>query len=244
MKFMSLICHPERSVSEVEGSKSSLSSWSRSKMSPWSAAIGTITLLLFLTACTDYVAEIDNQIKDFEIHLAQYGEQQVPVSSLDDVVDGNMPESSSSFKPTKAEECAKGLSKECLVGAWSMIGFANVGTGEILPNYDYQAAPGLLTFNEDGSFQFDLPTAAPADLRDVDCNPVFGNWSISGTSLSMHATVGGICLAKQRATFTPTIAADGANIKMTVGGLWLLESATDETSIKSYSSEVFTISAQ
>ena len=33
-------------------------------MSPWSAAIGTITLLLFLTACTDYVAEIDDQIKD------------------------------------------------------------------------------------------------------------------------------------------------------------------------------------
>ncbi len=153
-------------------------------------------------------------------------------------------ESSSSSKPTKAEECAKGLSKECLVGAWSMIGFANVGTGEILPNYDYQAAPGLLTFNEDGSFQFDLPTAAPAGLRDVDCNPIFGNWSISGTSLSMHATVGGLCLAKQSATFTPTIAADGANIKMTVGGLWLLENATDETSIKSYSSEVFTISAQ
>ena len=151
-------------------------------------------------------------------------------------------DSSSDPKPTKAQECANGLSSDCLVGSWNMIGLANSGTGEILPSYNY-TAPGKLTFNEDGSFQFDLPAAAPADLRTIDCNPVYGTWSVSGNTLAMEATVNGMCLAKKRTTVVPVITTNGAQIKMTTGSLWLLENATDEKSIKENSTEVYTISA-
>ena len=152
-------------------------------------------------------------------------------------------DSSSSASKSKAEECANGLSAECLQGSWNMLGFANNGTGEILPAYDYKAAPGKLTFNEDGTFQFDVPLSAPADLKAGDCNPVYGNWTISGTQLTLKGTINGMCLAHKSATFTPVIAAEGAEIKMSMGGLWLMENATDEVSIKSYAGEVYTISA-
>ena len=152
-------------------------------------------------------------------------------------------DSSSDPKPSKAEECANGLSSDCLVGSWNMIGLANSGTGEILPSYDYKSAPGMLTFNEDGSFQFDVPAAAPVDLRTIDCNPVYGTWTVSGNTLTMKSTVNGMCLAKKSTTVVPIITTNGAQIKMTMGGLWLLENATDEVSIKSNSTEVYTISA-
>ena len=151
-------------------------------------------------------------------------------------------DSSSDPKPTKAQECANGLSADCLVGSWNMIGLANSGTGEILPSYNY-TVPGMLTFNEDGSFQFDVPLAAPADLRTIDCNPVYGTWTVSGNTLTMKSTVNGMCLAKKSTTVVPIITTNGAQIKMTMGGLWLLENATDEVSIKSNSTEVYTISA-
>ena len=101
----------------------------------------------------------------------------------------------------------------------------------------------MLTFNEDGSFQFDVPAAAPVDLRTIDCNPVYGTWTVSGNTLTMKSTVNGMCLAKKSTTVVPIITTNGAQIKMTMGGLWLLENATDEVSIKSNSTEVYTISA-
>ena len=154
-------------------------------------------------------------------------------------------DSSSDPKPSKAEECANGLSSDCLVGSWNMIGLANSGTGEILPSYDYKSAPGMLTFSEDGSFQFDVPAAAPADLRTIDCNPVYGTWTVSGNTLTMKSTVNGMCLdTKQKSiTFVPIITTNGAQIKMTTGVLWFFFNATDEKSIKENSTEVYTISA-
>ena len=155
-------------------------------------------------------------------------------------------ESSSSSKPSKAEECANGLSAECLVGAWNMNGFANSGTGEMLPNFNYTAAPGKMTFNEDGTFQFDVPAGAPAGHRTEDCNPIYGNWSVAGTTLTMRATINEMCVDshKKKIDLVPKIVVDGVEVKMTYGSLWLLENATDEVSIKDNSTEVYTISAQ
>ena len=159
-------------------------------------------------------------------------------------------DSGTSSAKSKATECANGLSAECLQGTWSLIGIApistdpaNPGAGEIMANFNYSAAPGVMIFNEDGSFQFDVPQGAPEGLKTVDCNPVYGTWSVSEASLTLKGTTNSVCLGQKNITVTPLIKPEGAVIKMSLGALWLMENATDEVSLKSTSTEVFTISA-
>lgn len=159
-------------------------------------------------------------------------------------------DSSSGAKSSKAEDCAAGLSAECLEGSWNLVGLAlistdpaNPGAGDILTNYNYSAAPGVMTFNEDGSFQFDVPMSAPEDLRTVDCNPIYGDWSIAGASLTLNAKINNMCLGQKHITITPVIKQEGVSIKMSFGALWLMENAMDEVDLRASSTEVLTINA-
>ncbi|MBR5413631.1 MAG: hypothetical protein IK114_11425 [Fibrobacter sp.] len=159
-------------------------------------------------------------------------------------------DSGTSAAKSKATECANGLSAECLQGTWSLVGIApistdpaNPGAGEILTDYNYSAAPGVMTFNEDGTFQFDLPQGAPEGLKTVDCNPVYGTWTVSEANLTLKSTVNGMCLGQGSITVTPLIKPEGAVIKMSLGTLWLMENVTDQVDLKATTTEVFTISA-
>ena len=149
-------------------------------------------------------------------------------------------------KASKAEECSKGLTAECMVGSWSLIGLANAANNnEIIPNFDYTTGPGKLTFTEDGKFQFDLPSVnlnnSPL-LNPLDY-PVYGDWKIEAGVLKLHSM--STALFKQRVERMPIISVEATQVKMTFGPstLWLMENATDETSIKANGTEVYTISA-
>ena len=158
-------------------------------------------------------------------------------------------DSSSDPKPSKAEECASALATgvptaECLVGTWNMVGLANANlNNEVLPGFDYSAAPGKMVFTEDGKFEFDLPTAGISKLDPLDY-PVYGDWKIEGNVIKLHSM--STALHKTRTELTPSFTTDGAVIKMTFGPstLWLMENETDEQSIKANATEVYTISVQ
>ena len=155
-------------------------------------------------------------------------------------------ESSGSSEPTKAELCANGLSKECLIGSWDMVGFASNSTGEIFPNFDYTANPGKLIFKDvchiDGcEFEFDLPSAGLTRLNPLDY-PVYGRWTIEDKTLKLHSI--STALYKSNYETVPVVKVEGAVVKMMFGGLWLMENETDESNIKTYGAEVYTISAQ
>ena len=156
-------------------------------------------------------------------------------------------DSSSDPKPSKAEECSKGLTPECLVGSWSLVGIANAANNnEIIPNFDYAAGPGKLIFTDDGKFEFDLPTANLGNsplLNPLDY-PVYGDWKVEGNVVKLHSM--STALFKTRTEVAPVITMDAATVKMTFGAgtLWLMENATDEVSIKTNATEVYTISAQ
>ena len=156
-------------------------------------------------------------------------------------------DSSSDPKPSKAEECSKGLTAECLVGSWSLMGIANAANNnEIIPNFDYSTGPGKLIFTDDGKFEFDLPAVNLGNsplLNPLDY-PVYGDWSIEGNILKLHSM--STALFKTRVQVVPTITVDAATVNMNFGpgSLWLMENATDEVSIKTNATEVYTISAQ
>ena len=156
-------------------------------------------------------------------------------------------DSSSDPKPSKAEECSKGLTPECLVGSWSLVGIANAANNnEIIPNFDYAAGPGKLIFTDDGKFEFDLPSVNLGNSPRLDSRdyPVYGDWKVEGNVVKLHAI--STALKKARVEVAPIITVEATSVKMTFGpgSLWLMENATDETSIKANSTEVYTISAQ
>lgn len=151
----------------------------------------------------------------------------------------------SSSSPSKAEECANGLTAECIEGSWDlqgMVSLQDTTMSDINAFYNYTAAPGKLTFTEDGSFQFDLPVGSPTSAE-TDCNPVYGNWTVENGVLTMKSTVGNVCLISRNKTLTPVIKVEANVVKMRFNELWLLYNETDEESVRSYYAELFSISA-
>jgi hypothetical protein len=152
--------------------------------------------------------------------------------------------SSNPTKKAKSEECALRASAECLVGSWSLVGLANAtNENQIIPNFDYSTGPGKLTFTEDGKFEFDLPTVnlGSSPLLNPLDYPVYGDWKIEAGIIKLHSM--STALFKTRVERAAIITIDGAEVKMTFGpgSLWLMENATDETSIKANATEVYTI---
>lgn len=149
-------------------------------------------------------------------------------------------------KPTKGQECANGISAECLVGEWAMNGLANKVSGELSVSYNYTTAPGKLIFSEDGSYQFFAPATAPADVK--MCDGGYGTWSVADGSLTMRATVKTECVDMK--TFKnntyvskPQVAVKGATVEMVFDGLFYFLGGTDEAEIKTQYGESYSISA-
>lgn len=145
-------------------------------------------------------------------------------------------------KPTKAEECASGISTECLIGEWSANGLASRESGEMVAGFNYISAPGKLSFREDGTFAFIAPAGAPAAV--IDCPKVYGTWSLAGATLTMKGTVGNECLNSNTFSGTPKISLEGASVKMSMEPLYFLYNATDEATVRTLNAELYTISAQ
>lgn len=147
-------------------------------------------------------------------------------------------------KPTKAQECANGLSTECLVGEWAVNGFASKEDGSMHEKYNYTAAPGKMIFNADGSFQFDPPATAP--VRVTECKHVYGSWSVNGTTLSMKANVGNLCIETSSYNGSPKITVGATSVTMNLDKLFFMVNAPDddEGALKTSQVESYSISAQ
>ena len=134
--------------------------------------------------------------------------------------------------PTKAEQCAAGLSADCVLGTWSIQGptiqrtyDSNVFT-IIDPSHDFGASPATLRFYVDekqqtNKFEFKNSEASKA----VGCKPVkiYGTWDIVGTSLHLWAKTGNDCMAVNEATIPVDVSVVGGQVTMTLKQIFFME---------------------
>lgn len=161
--------------------------------------------------------------------------------------------------PTKAELCANGINRECLLGTWTLDGVKSIQLGTYAEGFDFSAAPGSLEFYVDvekkgngtkiktDMFKFSWPAASP-NAAQADCNPVYGTWTVSGNTLSLNSTINNMCFKPARVTVEPTLTNNGARIEMQFGRVWLnANQISTQLGIKEESqafyTEVFSIGA-
>lgn len=150
--------------------------------------------------------------------------------------------SSTEAKPTKGEECATGLSTECLIGEWHVNGLANQTDGSMHATYNYTLTPGSLTFMEDGTFKYVVPASTPAG---ANCGEnTYGNWSVSGGTLTMKTTIGDLCMASKSFSGSPVVIVNETTVKMNLNAMYFLANISDDKNDVAGYTEVFSISAQ
>lgn len=161
--------------------------------------------------------------------------------------------------PTKAELCAAGVNRDCLMGTWNFNGVISKDTKEYKDGLNFSAAPGSLQFYVDKEkkpsgtvvktdmFKLSL---SPNDMNygNPDCNPIEGMFYVEGTDVRLATTRGTLCTGKKTVSFTPTLTNDGANIIMDFGRVWLTANqVTTSLGIKEESlnfyTEVYSIGA-
>lgn len=153
--------------------------------------------------------------------------------------------------PTRAELCANGISEECLIGVWNLNGASeavDLGDGPTLvinSNHDFTSAPATLEFykTDDGSnqFKFTLSPLAQASCKD---GPVFGEWTVTGLSLSLKTKIGNTCMSPKSWSGIPGIRLNGAVYELDIAGIFFLNSEMENADLaeKERTHEVFTIS--
>lgn len=146
-------------------------------------------------------------------------------------------ESTTTPPPSKAEQCAAGLSTDCLMGTWSINGptlaksvtseFGTDITYVLDPSHDLSASPATLKFYVDpekktNSFEFTNSSLSKADCKTAT-GKTYGIWDIVGTSLHLYARIGNDCMATSDATIPVTIATEGGIVKLTFQSIFFME---------------------
>ena len=161
--------------------------------------------------------------------------------------------------PTKAELCAGGISRDCLMGVWNFEGVKVKETKAFALGLDFSSAPGSLECYENvekkstgtkvKTDMFRL-TLAPGDVNytNPDCNPVEGMFLVEGTTVKLSFTRNNVCIGKKNLSFEPTITNDGAKINMDVGRVWLMGNQVTQSlgiaeASLDYYTEAYSISA-
>ena len=107
-----------------------------------------------------------------------------------------------------ADICADGLSEDCLIGTWTLKSISQKG-GEVIT--DFSAAPGTMTFQDDGIYRYSRSSAGSCQGIDK------GEWSISedGKTLTFYENKDGDCIEfmKHYAT-TPSIEVSGNTVTL------------------------------
>lgn len=127
---------------------------------------------------------------------------------------------SSTTPPSKAEQCAVGLTTDCLMGTWSINGptvvriTGNDSVYVIHPNHDFTTSPATLKFYVDekqtNRFEF-----ANSPLSKTQCSPkTYGKWDVVGNAIHLYANIGNECMAKNDITIMPIIKAEGLKVTM------------------------------
>lgn len=134
-------------------------------------------------------------------------------------------------EPTMTEKCSKGLSKDCLVGTWTLSSISNVESGSIIAPY----STGSLEIKGNGEFTYTIPSEGK--MAGEGCGGVenYGTWTIddAAKTVTFKASVGD-CLYGS-ATLTPTITATDLNLN----GMYFLRGELDDATTASVSSEVY-----
>jgi hypothetical protein len=157
-------------------------------------------------------------------------------------------DSSNNAKSSKVEDCAAGLTKECLEGEWSFIGISNLldTAGAIRPDYNFSNAPGRLILKSTtpaDSFEFHLP-AASMNAGQIDCTPLYGTWNVAQNTLTMELgkmTMGCLQYGERSMTFNPTLKIKGNTVELSLQKLWFMKTEFDDEETKMGSAEVFSI---
>jgi len=152
--------------------------------------------------------------------------------------------------PSKAEQCAAGLSADCIMGTWSINGptvTRTVGTDVVYliePSHDLSASPATLKFYVDEKQANKFHFANSPVSKAGDCTPtnIYGNWNTVGTSIHLYANIGNDCMAVNDATVPVEIAVTGSEVKMTLKQIFFMEPEMKQADKidKDNTTEVFT----
>lgn len=122
-------------------------------------------------------------------------------------------------EPSTTEKCAKGLSKDCLVGTWNLKTIQSL-TEPVEVFIDFGLTPSTLEFTKDGKFSYVITTnTAISAMAGRGCagEKAFGTWEIVGSSLKLNITQSR-CSEPDEGTYTvvPEINATELNLKTLV----------------------------
>lgn len=156
--------------------------------------------------------------------------------------------------PSKAQQCAAGLSAECLMGTWSINGptltktvVSDMGSDIVYvtdPSHDLSASPATLRFYVDEKQANKFHFANSPLSKAGDCKPtnIYGNWNIVGTSLHLYANIGNDCMAENDATIPTTIKVEGNVVKFTLQSIFFMEPEMKSSDLveKQTATEIYT----
>ena len=132
--------------------------------------------------------------------------------------------------PSKANQCAAGLSNDCVMGTWSINGptvMKNYGDdvySAIDPSHNFEGSPATLRFYVDekqaNKFHF---TNSPLSRSSCPVTNIYGDWNIVGSSIYLYANIGNDCMAVKEATIPVEISTAGGNVTMTLKQMFFME---------------------
>jgi len=138
--------------------------------------------------------------------------------------------------PSKANQCAAGLSAECVMGTWSLNGPTvqiNYGADVITtidPSHNFEGSPATLRFFVDekqaNKFHFANSTLSKSSCKFTN---IYGNWNIVGSSIHLYANIGNDCMAVNEATIPVEISTAGGNVTMTFKQIFFMEPEIKES---------------
>ena len=152
--------------------------------------------------------------------------------------------------PSKAQQCASGLSADCLLGTWSVddpIIPTPVGTDTVYlvdQSHNLSASPATLKFYVDDkkANKFEYTESSLAKGCKSPTGKMYGNWSITGNSLYLYANIGSECMAQNSTTIVPEITIDVDKVYMKFGSVFFMgpELDGDDAVKKTIAAEKYT----
>lgn len=142
-----------------------------------------------------------------------------------------------STPPSKAEQCATGLSSDCLLGTWSsngpivpqVIGADTVDL--VAPNPDFSTSPATLKFYIDekkaNKFEF-INSPLTKAICQNGTGKIYGDWQIVGNSLHLKANIGNMCLQpSEDQTIETVVQIEGAAVTLKLKHLFFMSPELD-----------------
>ncbi|MBR2197068.1 MAG: hypothetical protein IJ909_01185 [Fibrobacter sp.] len=116
---------------------------------------------------------------------------------------------------SRAEKCRTGLSKECLIGTWTLNSISHIDTKDVIADFS-SAQGGTLNFTDDGIYHYIRSTAGncPGSLGGgIDDK---GTWKVTdNTSLEFYENKQGDCIPfATHFNTTPTIEIVGESVNL------------------------------